>query len=52
MPNVLLAPLLVSRAWNFWGAHFFYSDNTFAFSSLGEFGRFCEGIVSPSLYLL
>ncbi|PHH66565.1 hypothetical protein CDD81_7040 [Ophiocordyceps australis] len=43
-PEKLLAPLLVSRAWNFWGSHLFYGENTFAFSSLGEWGRFAAGI--------
>ena len=35
-PQSLLAPLRVCRAWNFLGCHFFYGENTFAFSSLGE----------------
>lgn len=42
-PNNLLAPLLVSKAWLFLGVHAFYGQNTFAFSSLGEFARFCKG---------
>lgn len=43
-PGSLLAPLLVCRRWAFLGVHAFYGLNTFAFSSLGEFGRFCKGI--------
>ncbi|KAJ4393786.1 hypothetical protein N0V93_003001 [Gnomoniopsis smithogilvyi] len=43
-PNKLLSPLRVNRKWNFFGAHIFYGRNTFAFSSFGEFGRFCQGI--------
>ncbi|EEY23169.1 conserved hypothetical protein [Verticillium alfalfae VaMs.102] len=31
---------------HFLGVHAFYGLNTFAFSSLGEFGRFCRGIGS------
>jgi len=45
-PNEVLAPLLVCRRWYFLGVHCFYGLNTFAFSSLGEFGRFMTGIVS------
>ncbi|KHO01672.1 uncharacterized protein MAM_00673 [Metarhizium album ARSEF 1941] len=36
LPKVLLAPLVVCKKWLFWGAHLFYGQNTFAFSSLGE----------------
>lgn len=36
LPNDLLAPLVVCKQWLFWGAHLFYGENTFAFSSLGE----------------
>ncbi|KAH9890154.1 hypothetical protein F4778DRAFT_785315 [Xylariomycetidae sp. FL2044] len=43
-PNEVLQPLLVSKRWFFIGVHAFYGGNTFAFSSLGEFGRFCTGI--------
>ncbi|KAJ4424951.1 hypothetical protein N0V82_000455 [Gnomoniopsis sp. IMI 355080] len=43
-PNKLLSPLRVNRKWNYFGAHVFYGKNTFAFSSFGEFGRFCNGI--------
>ncbi|TRX95496.1 hypothetical protein FHL15_003454 [Xylaria flabelliformis] len=35
---------LVSKRWYYATAHLFYATNTFAFSSLGEFGRFCNGI--------
>ncbi|KAH7175692.1 hypothetical protein EDB81DRAFT_770638 [Dactylonectria macrodidyma] len=35
-PQALLAPLLVSREWNYIGANLFYSQNKFCFSSLGE----------------
>lgn len=35
-PNDLLAPLLVCSQWHFWGSTFFYSQNRFVFSSLGE----------------
>lgn len=43
-PDVELQPLLVSKRWLFLGVHAFYALNTFAFSSLGEFGRFFNGI--------
>ncbi|RYP08780.1 hypothetical protein DL764_001691 [Monosporascus ibericus] len=43
-PNNLLKPLLVCKRWFFIGAHAFYGTNTFAFSSLGELGRFFKGI--------
>lgn len=43
-PGQLLSPLCVNRKWHFFGAHVFYGSNTFAFSSFGEFGRFCKGI--------
>ncbi|KAG5953171.1 hypothetical protein E4U53_006548 [Claviceps sorghi] len=36
LPNTLLAPLLVCKKFNFWGASIFYGENSFAFSSLGE----------------
>lgn len=35
-PEILLAPLRVSKAWNVMGCYIFYGLNTFAFSSLGE----------------
>lgn len=41
-PDTILAPLLVSRKWNFYGVNQFYGGNTFAFSSFGEFDRFCK----------
>ncbi|PHH80725.1 hypothetical protein CDD80_73 [Ophiocordyceps camponoti-rufipedis] len=37
--SALLAPLLVNKNWHFWGSHCFYGNNSFAFSSIGEFGR-------------
>ncbi|KAK4100473.1 hypothetical protein N658DRAFT_535707 [Parathielavia hyrcaniae] len=43
-PNEVLGVLGVSKRFYFIGAHIFYGLNTFAFSSLGEFGRFCQGI--------
>ncbi|KAM0277734.1 hypothetical protein ACHAQH_005595 [Verticillium albo-atrum] len=43
-PKDLLSILLVCKSLHFLGVHAFYGLNTFAFSSLGEFGRFCEGI--------
>lgn len=43
-PNTVLAPLLVCRRWAWYGTHIFYGRNTFAFSSLGEWDRFCNGI--------
>jgi hypothetical protein len=43
-PNKVLALLLVCRRFYFIGVHCFYGLNTFAFSSLREFGRFCTGI--------
>ncbi|RYP72669.1 hypothetical protein DL769_004411 [Monosporascus sp. CRB-8-3] len=43
-PNNLLRPLLVCKRWFFIGVHAFYGINTFAFSSLGELGRFSKGI--------
>ncbi|KAL9947905.1 hypothetical protein D7B24_007585 [Verticillium nonalfalfae] len=45
-PNDMLSILLVSKSVHFLGVHAFYGLNTFAFSSLGEFGRFCRGIGS------
>ncbi|KAL2259368.1 hypothetical protein VTK26DRAFT_6983 [Humicola hyalothermophila] len=42
-PNEVLACLMVSKRWYWLGVHIFYGLNTFAFSSLGEFGRFCQG---------
>lgn len=35
-PQDLLAPLLVSKHFNYLGASIFYGANTFAFSSIGE----------------
>ncbi|KAI1478138.1 hypothetical protein F4774DRAFT_419685 [Daldinia eschscholtzii] len=43
-PNDVLSPLMVCKRWYFIGAHIFYGANTFAFSSLGEWHRFCQGI--------
>ncbi|KAK4217211.1 hypothetical protein QBC37DRAFT_384645 [Rhypophila decipiens] len=43
-PNIVLRILLVSKRFFFIGVHCFYGLNTFAFSSLGEFDRFCNGI--------
>ncbi|KAI8626443.1 hypothetical protein F5Y19DRAFT_446565 [Xylariaceae sp. FL1651] len=43
-PYRILRCLLVSKRWYFVTAHIFYASNTFAFSSLGEFGRFCNNI--------
>lgn len=43
-PNKILAPLSVCRRWAWYGSHIFYGRNTFAFSSLGEWERFCNGI--------
>ncbi|KAM7202524.1 hypothetical protein V8F33_002744, partial [Rhypophila sp. PSN 637] len=43
-PNDVLRILLVSKRFYFIGVHCFYGLNTFAFSSLGEFDRFCNGI--------
>ncbi|KAI1807850.1 hypothetical protein F4811DRAFT_573346 [Daldinia bambusicola] len=43
-PNDVLSPLLVCKRWYFIGAHAFYGANTFAFSSLGEWHRFSQGI--------
>jgi hypothetical protein len=43
-PNEILRILLVSKRWYYIGVHCFYGLNTFAFSSLGEFGRFAQGI--------
>ncbi|RCI17417.1 hypothetical protein L249_3304 [Ophiocordyceps polyrhachis-furcata BCC 54312] len=51
-PDTLLAPLLVNKNWHFWGCHFFYGNNTFAFSSLGEFERFATGIGGSKIKLL
>lgn len=48
-PRGLLSPLCVNRRWHFFGAHIFYGTNTFAFSSFGEFGRFCKGIGQAKL---
>ncbi|KAI1387702.1 uncharacterized protein F4822DRAFT_430449 [Hypoxylon trugodes] len=43
-PNHVLSALLVCRRWLYIGTHAFYGGNTFAFSSLGEWHRFCNGI--------
>ncbi|KAI1880978.1 hypothetical protein JX265_001218 [Neoarthrinium moseri] len=43
-PSEVLSSLLVCRRWFYIGVHAFYGMNTFAFSSLGEFGRFFKGI--------
>jgi hypothetical protein len=43
-PNKVLAILTVSKRWYWLGVRVFYGLNTFSFSSLGEFGRFCTGI--------
>ena len=43
-PGQILAPLQVCKRWLYIGMHAFYGMNTFAFSSFGEFGRFCNGI--------
>ncbi|KAL2759885.1 hypothetical protein ACRALDRAFT_1067419 [Sodiomyces alcalophilus JCM 7366] len=43
-PSKLLAPLGTCKTFFLLGIHAFYGLNTFAFSSLGEFGRFCSGI--------
>ena len=43
-PNQLLAILSTSRRLFFLGSHIFYGGNTFSFSSLGELGRFMQGI--------
>ncbi|KDN65923.1 hypothetical protein CSUB01_02615 [Colletotrichum sublineola] len=43
-PNEHLALFSVCKRWHYLGVHAFYGLNTFAFSSMGEFGRFCTGI--------
>lgn len=43
-PNHILSPLSVCRKWAWYGIHIWYGRNTFAFSSLGEWDRFCNGI--------
>lgn len=43
-PQEALKLLLVSKSFCFKGVHAFYGLNTFAFSSFGEFDRFCKGI--------
>ncbi len=43
-PSNVLRPLLVCKRWLFIGVHAFYGINTFAFSSLGELGKFLNGI--------
>ncbi|KAI0864564.1 hypothetical protein F4860DRAFT_510896 [Xylaria cubensis] len=43
-PSRHLKFLQVSKRWYYATVHLFYATNTFAFSSLGEFGRFCDGI--------
>ncbi|KAK7991883.1 hypothetical protein PG996_013104 [Apiospora saccharicola] len=45
-PNSVLRLLLVCKRWLYLGVHAFYGLNTFAFSSLGELGRFMKGIGS------
>ena len=42
-PNQFLAVLGVNHRLLFLGSHIFYGANTFAFSSLGELGRFMQG---------
>ncbi|KAK4201551.1 hypothetical protein QBC40DRAFT_171312 [Triangularia verruculosa] len=42
-PAEVLALLQVSKRMLWLGTHIFYGLNTFAFSSLGEFHRFCQG---------
>ena len=42
-PGEELGVLAASRRMHFLGVHIFYGLNTFAFSSLGELGRFCQG---------
>ncbi|KZL87775.1 hypothetical protein CI238_06924 [Colletotrichum incanum] len=48
-PSKHLALLSVCKRWHYLGIHAFYGLNTFAFSSLGEFGRFCTGIGAARL---
>jgi hypothetical protein len=36
--------LRMNKRWYYLGVHVFYASNTFAFSSLGEFGHFTKGI--------
>ncbi|KAI1366894.1 hypothetical protein F5Y08DRAFT_299986 [Xylaria arbuscula] len=43
-PSTYLEYLCVSKRWFYALAHQFYGTNTFAFSSLGELGRFFDGI--------
>jgi len=43
-PNNTLQVLLVCKRWYYLGTHAFYGNNTFAFSSLGELGKFSAGI--------
>lgn len=43
-PKDILRLLCVCKSFYFKGVHAFYGLNTFAFSSLGEFCRFCTGI--------
>lgn len=49
-PNKPLAPLGTCKMFYFLGIHAFYGLNTFAFSSIGEFGRFCNGIGPARLH--
>ncbi|KAI1326608.1 hypothetical protein F5Y16DRAFT_374764 [Xylariaceae sp. FL0255] len=42
-PNDVLSYFLVSKRWYYILSHHFFTHNSFAFSSLGEFGRFCNG---------
>ncbi|KXJ89861.1 hypothetical protein Micbo1qcDRAFT_121355, partial [Microdochium bolleyi] len=43
-PRNVLKYLLVCKRWCYLGVHAFYGCNTFAFSSLGELGKFFNGI--------
>lgn len=43
-PANVLKEFLVCKRWCYIGVHAFYGNNTFAFSSLGELGRFFNGI--------
>ena len=42
-PQKVLGILTVCKRWHWLGTFLFYGLNTFAFSSLGEFARFCQG---------
>lgn len=48
-PQTVLAALSVCRKWCWFGCHAYYGVNSFSFSSISEFGRWCNGTGSARL---